>query len=923
MDMIRSINFIVVLTLLILKVNGATQALYGESRQQPDIEIIQNRMVAELLRPEVNNDRITLLMNALREDGSWPDINYDDVSRTGFEHTRHVQNLVELGRAYRKPESLYCNSQELKKVIHSALDFWLTHDFIGDNWHVNEIGTPLQWARFLLLFGTELTGPQVREVVRMAKRAHLQAWGARPGGDRIKIAAIMVKVALFENNERDLKTAVDAMAEQIEVTSGRGLKPDFSFHHRTDRVTSTLSYGTGYAASFADWAPRLAGTSFRFPEEKLQLLTDFYLEGVVPMMVHGHYRDPGAMNRGMASPGALRPGGSALPLSLLQASNYREQELKNLVSIRNGEKKPDLRATYFLYHSEYFSHQRPNYFTSVRMYSDRSNNMESPHNEQSLKHHHFADGANFISRTGQEYLDIFPVWDWQKIPGTTVVQKPSLPGPGQIVKEGLRSFVGGVTDREYGAAAFDFESPHDPLKVRKSWFFFENEFVCLGTGISSTSEHPVATTLNQCLLDGDVRVRHGNNESSPTKGIHNLKDVTWIHHDNTAYLFTSPTNVQLENRQFSGRWSSITGSSWAREREDEHKDLFSLWLDHGQRPNQASYQYIVIPGIDVSEVEKYRANSPIEILSNTPAIQGAKHKGLGICQIAFYEKGSIDLGAGIVLSIESRGLVMVHLSDGKVEKITAADPTRLLKTMHLKISSRIEGNGQDWKAIWNRRGGYSDIYIKLPSNEYAGKSVVIDSNTRTETAELYDPFRKDPIEVGNRKKQGTEPRFHVGQEYGGGIVFWVDETGRHGLIAAKEDQSEGMRWTNGPARVTTGLGDHYARVTNARGDGIGAGKMNTQLIIAQQTEDDFFGNFAAKVCGDYEGEGYGDWYLPSKAELNLMYEQKDVIGNFASSFYWSSTEYNIGFAWEQYFHGYGGQYTSTKGTSRVRCIRSF
>ena len=97
--------------------------------------------------------------------------------------------------------------------------------------------------------------------------------------------------------------------------------------------------------------------------------------------------------------------------------------------------------------------------------------------------------------------------------------------------------------------------------------------------------------------------------------------------------------------------------------------------------------------------------------------------------------------------------------------------------------------------------------------------------------------------------------------------------------------------------------------------------MNTKLIVAQQTEDDFFGNFAAKVCADFQGGGYGDWYLPSKSELNLMYNQKDVIGGFANALYWSSTEYNIGFAWEQYFYGYGGQYTSPKGASRVRCIR--
>ena len=87
--------------------------------------------------------------------------------------------------------------------------------------------------------------------------------------------------------------------------------------------------------------------------------------------------------------------------------------------------------------------------------------------------HHFGDGSNFISLTGKEYFNIYPVWDWQKIPGTTVVQKPELPHWKEIAKKGLTDFVGGVSDGEYGAAAFDFASAHDPLKARKAWFFFE------------------------------------------------------------------------------------------------------------------------------------------------------------------------------------------------------------------------------------------------------------------------------------------------------------------------------------------------------------------------------------------------------------------------------------------------------------------
>jgi chondroitin AC lyase len=199
------------------------------------------------------------------------------------------------------------------------------------------------------------------------------------------------------------------------------------------------------------------------------------------------------------------------PENLLKASNYRKAELEEIIKIRKGEKKPALTWDRFFWHSEYFTHQRPTWFSSVRMHSNRQNGMEQPHNEEGLKMHHFADGSNFISLTGEEYFNIFPVWDWLKIPGATIVQSPSVPHWNEIAKKGLSEFVGGVTDGIYGATAFDFQSPHDPLKAHKAYFFFDKEYVSMGSGISSDTSYPVFTTINQCLLTSDVVVKAADN----------------------------------------------------------------------------------------------------------------------------------------------------------------------------------------------------------------------------------------------------------------------------------------------------------------------------------------------------------------------------------------------------------------------------
>jgi hypothetical protein len=176
-----------------------------------------------------------------------------------------------------------------------------------------------------------------------------------------------------------------------------------------------------------------------------------------------------------------------------------------------------------------------------------------------------------------------------------------------------------------------------------------------------------------------------------------------------------------------------------------------------------------------------------------------------------------------------------------------------------------------------------------------------------------------------QKSKTAKPGEHyVGENYGGGIVIWTDETGQHGLIAAKNDVSAPIQWRNGPSKLSIHFGDHRDRVVNARGDGIGAGALNTAIIISQLTDDDIAGNFAAKLAAMYRADGYGDWYLPSKAELNFMYQMKDEIGGFGYDMYWSSTELNVGFAWCQNFSGYGGQYNHNKSSSAaVRCVRKF
>ena len=156
----------------------------------------------------------------------------------------------------------------------------------------------------------------------------------------------------------------------------------------------------------------------------------------------------------------------------------------------------------------------------------------------------------------------------------------------------------------------------------------------------------------------------------------------------------------------------------------------------------------------------------------------------------------------------------------------------------------------------------------------------------------------------------------IGDTHQGGIIFYLDGSGCHGLVAAPSDQSTGIQWTNGT----------YID-TYAYGNGIGSGEGNSQGIRRWQSD----GSYASQLCQDLNLGGKTDWYLSSKYELNLMYEnigQGNVlglgnVGNFANYYYWSSTEYDDFSAWDQNFTD-GYQLNVSKGaTNFVRAVRAF
>lgn len=694
--------------------------------QDADINLIKKRVLDELLRGGVRDGEIENILSRIEDDGRFSGINYADLSRTaGFPHRFHTAGLFNLAKAYKIPSSRYYQDKQLKAKLEKSLRFWAKNDFIGDNWHDNQITTPTNLVHLLLVIGDELPKDLVDQLLPIVGRAHMNASGARPSGDRIVIAGILAKSLLFQGKYDEFDQIIRIIEGELKFSTGeRGMQHDYSFHHRVDRVNNTSSYGYGkYANAFGEWSYYVAGTRYKFSQEKINHLIDYYLEGVYKQMVYGVYDDVSVKNRSITQKTSFTPKGTLEIERLLVSTDYRKDELEEIIRLRKGESKPSASFAKFFWQTEHFVIQRPCYYTTVRMFSTRNRNMEEPYNGPGKPTHHRADGTNYLMLKGDEYHDIWPVYDWQKISGTTIVQKPALPSPTEIQKEGLTDFVGAVTDGMIGAVVFDFKSPHDPLEAKKSWFFFDQEYVCLGTDIQSKSEFDVVTTVNQTLMRGDVKIEQNGSPQTLPRGKRSLSNVKWVHHNQIGYLFPEPATVTLSNQTETGRWSDITDQKNIST-ELVSKDVFSLWFDHGKKPRKASYAYIVVPCVSEDALrETSRNNRSIKIVSNNDSIQAVIHQKEGIVQAVFYKAGTLDIGEGKSITMDSPGLVMLKAKNGRITELTVADPSRKLNRINLWVDGQYTSKGDQYRTL--TEGQKTLFIIDLPQGVYSGKSTQI------------------------------------------------------------------------------------------------------------------------------------------------------------------------------------------------------
>lgn len=673
-------------------------------------EIIKSRIVTALKKPAQVIDRpAERNFKSLQADGSWKDIDYKDQSINIWPTMEHLTRLETIIQAYINKDSKYYNDDKVFNGISNAFKYWYDSDPKSSNWWHNEIGAPQAIGEMLILMGfanKKLDGELLAKLIVRMKRGDPEK---QAGANKTDIALHYFYRALLTNDDALLSYAVTQLFDPVNLVYHKeGLQYDFSYLQHGPQLMIS-SYGTEFINGVLKLANYMRGTPYALNPEKLAMFSKYYRYSYLKA-IRGSYIDFNVEGRRISRPNTLRKIDEKIRLNVANTIDPKNTgDWLAAIARTDSTQSPDYKVQPYHKHywtGDYVQHLRPAYSFNVRMVSTRTKRSEAG-NMENLLGRYLSDGATNIQVHGPEYYDIMPVWEWDKIPGVTsrdyAVDRPLTKFWGE---DGYNAFAGGVSDGIYGASGYELD--FDSLSAKKAWFFFDKEVVCLGAGIKSNAPENVTTTVNQCLLNGNVRSSFSKGSTMNKHLLEfNDKKPNWILHDEIGYYFPEGGELSLSTGIQKGNWYQIN-NSYAK--DEVAKDVFKLWINHGTKPNSAKYCYIVLPNIkSAAEMNKFDA-SAIKVLANTNEIQAVYHQKLNILQAIFYQSGTLNL-LSMEIKTDKACALMIKNINGK-RLLTIADPLQKEKTATLSF--------KDLKT-----GKTERVTVNFPEGPFAGSTVEI------------------------------------------------------------------------------------------------------------------------------------------------------------------------------------------------------
>lgn len=299
-------------------------------------------------------------------------------------------------------------------------------------------------------------------------------------------------------------------------------------------------------------------------------------------------------------------------------------------------------------------HETEHFRFGLAMSSNRIGKFEGFRNNN-MSGWYTGDGMTYIYTPDNcdHWLNYFNSCNFYHMPGTTVdmLSRAAEGSEGMLFDNPVnaQAWVGGITLLgRYSAAGMSHVGAKSDLVAKKSWFMFDNEVHCLGAGISMSENRQVLTTIESRRINKGWSV---DGEPATTKKCYEVlyNNPTYAYINEVGgYYFPEP--VQLTTYI-------------------EQNKYYSLYIDHGKAPQNATYNYVLLPQMAEEDVLDYTRNPQTVTLSNTTLCQAVYHRSLGIVGINFWQAGQ-----SASVTSDGEASVMYHQTPTTLY-FAASDPT--------------------------------------------------------------------------------------------------------------------------------------------------------------------------------------------------------------------------------------------------------
>ena len=640
-------------------------------------------------------------LDLIQEDGAFGDVDYKATSSaangTAWSPYLALDRLQAITVAYHKEGNALYHDEEVINKLNKAIVYWGKMNPSSSNWWENQIGVQLRFSR-IALFMESIVSKDAMDIMlnKLLEKTPVK-YGT--GQNNLWFDQNYVYYAIITENgtkhtnstgfkQLDLKELVDdylsyCLVVQTDDNTAEAVQVDNSFYMHGRQFYSN-GYGMSMFRDMSFWIYMLRETSYAFEQDVIDLMADYMIDGTSwtirgdIMELYLGYRpydyDVGYDNYAAEYIDPLK--------RMIESDPDRADEYqaildniqgKNTVNGKNGN--------YYMWRSGYASHMRDGYGVNIKMDSNQIIGGEwrgswSGYDKDGGQLIYWtSSAASTITVDGDEYTNVYPTYDWAHCPGTTTVARivQDYANAGRFTN-GTEHTIG-VSNGKYGNTAYDMNKKG--TQVKKGYFFFDDEFVALGSGINSTEGVNIHTTLNQCEAE-DVNVG-GQSVAEGTK--EQIYNTNWLYNGKVGYVFLENTDVVVSNSV-----QTNNPSLWDEAKKNETPATFTAYLDHGLKPSNDSYAYIVVPNTTAGAVSQYAGNTPVTVIANNEKVQAVRHDGLKQTQINFYQAGSLEYKDGYIITVDQPCSIIIDESEDTRKISVAVNDTAANQTVNVNLN---------------------------------------------------------------------------------------------------------------------------------------------------------------------------------------------------------------------------------------------